>query len=120
MSRNSQAATAKNARVRGIFVEHVRRDRLLELYDGRCGICNLYVNPRTFDVDHITPASRGGEHSYANCQPTHPHCNRLKANMTEDEFDRFWPRNKRTKRLSYRNHGLARRKRIAAPSARAA
>lgn len=120
-SKRFQAAGKRKAKVRGIFVEHVRRDRLLQLYEGRCGICGQFVNPRTFNIDHILPASRGGEHSYANCQPAHPSCNSAKADMTIEEFDRFWPVKGKRRKNSYTNrHGLGLRKRIGYAPARAA
>jgi 5-methylcytosine-specific restriction endonuclease McrA len=79
-------ASKKKAKVRGTFVEHVRRDKLLERYEGNCGICRLPVNPKTFEVDHIFPAHHGGTHSYENCQPAHPACNRLKGNLKPDDL----------------------------------
>lgn len=86
MSRNKfKAAGSKKAKVRGEFVEHVRRDKLLARYDGCCGICGLAVNPQTFEVDHIIPRSKGGTHCYANCQPAHAWCNRLKGNLMPEE-----------------------------------
>ena len=45
---------------------------------GRCGICRKKVDPADWHLDHIVPLSRGGEHSYANVQVTHPFCNESK------------------------------------------
>lgn len=82
MARRPKAACKpKKARVRGVFVEHVRRDELLKRWDGCCGICGRKVNPKSFEVDHIIPASKGGHHAYWNCQPAHPICNRLKGDL---------------------------------------
>jgi 5-methylcytosine-specific restriction endonuclease McrA len=64
----------------GVWVEHVEPLVVLELDDGVCGICGEDVDPFDFDMDHIIPASKGGEHSYANVQTAHPACNQRKHN----------------------------------------
>jgi len=51
---------------------------LLELADGVCRICGRDLNPLDFEVDHIEPLSRGGDHSYENCAPVHRGCNARK------------------------------------------
>jgi 5-methylcytosine-specific restriction endonuclease McrA len=33
---------------------------------------------QAWDLDHVIPLSKGGEHSYDNVQVTHPSCNRKK------------------------------------------
>lgn len=71
-----QRRRAKTAGVR--FVEYVDPLVVLEQADGICGICYDDVDPFAFDVDHVIPLSRGGEHSYANTQASHPTCNRRK------------------------------------------
>jgi 5-methylcytosine-specific restriction endonuclease McrA len=48
---------------------------VLERDDGVCGICGGDVDPMDYHVDHIIPLARGGEHTYANVQTTHPSCN---------------------------------------------
>jgi 5-methylcytosine-specific restriction endonuclease McrA len=72
------AASARRARIRDQFVEDVHHLVVLELDDGVCGICGEDVDPFGFDVDHIFPLSKGGEHSYANTQAAHPSCNNRK------------------------------------------
>lgn len=57
------------------FVEDVDRKVLYERDEGHCGICYRKVDPKNFHVDHAVPLSKGGEHSYANCQIAHPACN---------------------------------------------
>jgi 5-methylcytosine-specific restriction endonuclease McrA len=42
---------------------------------GLCGECHEPVDPKNWHLDHITPTSRGGEHSYENTRVTHPRCN---------------------------------------------
>lgn len=57
------------------FIEDVHPLIVIERADGVCGICGGDVDPLNFHVDHIVPLSKGGEHSYANTQAAHPHCN---------------------------------------------
>lgn len=75
----------RKARLLGAFVEKVDRFRVYDQWSGICGICALHVSRERFDVDHIIPLSRGGEHSYANCQPAHPTCNTRKHNRLPAE-----------------------------------
>lgn len=72
-----RTATRK-ARKLGAFVEVVVELVVLERADGICGICGEDVDPLAFEVDHVIPLARGGEHSYANTQPAHRLCNRRK------------------------------------------
>ena len=67
-------ASAYRARKRNQFVEHVDPEVIWERDKGICGICGDPIEGR-FDVDHIVPLARGGEHSYANTQAAHPTCN---------------------------------------------
>ena len=79
---------AKNRRalLRGAFVEYVEATAVLRRGNGLCGICGDPVNPYDFEVDHIVPLSRGGPHSYANTQPSHPTCNARKHNKLPEEI----------------------------------
>ena len=73
--------TRAGRRVRNSGARVVERvDRLLVYArgGGLCGICGDAVSVTAFEVDHIVPLARGGEHSYANTQPAHPTCNRRK------------------------------------------
>lgn len=65
----------RRARLLGRFVEDVDRRELLLRHRGICGWCDQPVDPANFHVDHIVALVLGGEHSYANTQPTHPECN---------------------------------------------
>jgi 5-methylcytosine-specific restriction endonuclease McrA len=65
----------REALKREAFVEDIDPLVVLERHDGICGICGDDVDPLRFDVDHIVPLARGGEHSYRNTQPAHPSCN---------------------------------------------
>lgn len=83
--RRRDAEQSRRARVGGYFVEHVDRLVLLERHQGRCGICGETVDSERFDVDHVVPIARGGEHSYANTQPAHGRCNQSKKNRLMHE-----------------------------------
>lgn len=68
----------------GKVVEHVDRGVLFARAVGRCGICRLQIDPtESWHADHIVPLSKGGDHSYANTQPTHAACNIKKGNRLE-------------------------------------
>jgi 5-methylcytosine-specific restriction endonuclease McrA len=66
------------------FVEYVDPLALYMRDSGMCGICSLKVSIDEFEVDHIKPLSKGGEHSYANTQISHQKCNRKKWCHFED------------------------------------
>lgn len=59
------------------FIEPVDRDVVYKMHGGRCGICHEFVGGE-FQVDHVVPLSRGGQHGYVNVQPAHPICNQRK------------------------------------------
>lgn len=69
----------------GVLVEKVSRKKLYRMYMGRCGLCGERVRENRFEIDHYIPLSKGGEHSYENCVPAHPVCNRLKADKMPSE-----------------------------------
>lgn len=68
------------------YVEDVDPLVVLERDDGVCGICGGDVDPFDFQVDHVIPLSRGGEHSYANVQVAHESCNKAKYDRLPDEL----------------------------------
>lgn len=73
----------------------IDRDVLLERDNWTCGICGERIDPSlkhpdrmSYQVDHIVPISKGGDHSWANVQAAHFHCNagkrdRIKAPVEE-------------------------------------
>lgn len=73
--KNAQYRTTRQARVLGLFVERVYRSVVFKRDKGICGICHKKVDPKNWHLDHIVPLARGGEHSYANVQVSHPFCN---------------------------------------------
>lgn len=73
---------ARRAKIRGKRIN--KKD--ITNWDTRvCGIC-LKVVEGEFELDHIIPLSRGGEHSADNLQFAHPHCNRVKWNKLSHEL----------------------------------
>lgn len=66
---------ASRFRKAGLFLEPVDREAVFKRDAGVCGICTLPVDPTSWHLDHIIPLARGGAHSYANTQVTHPACN---------------------------------------------
>jgi 5-methylcytosine-specific restriction endonuclease McrA len=77
--------TSYRAKQRDNFIEAVSHR---EVYDRDGGICYLCGEPipldvdwrdgLAFQVDHVVPVTRDGEHSYANVRATHRKCNRRK------------------------------------------
>jgi 5-methylcytosine-specific restriction endonuclease McrA len=68
----------RESRKKGQFVEYVDPIILYKRDNGICGICHKPVYMNAFEVDHIIPLARGGEHSYKNTCISHPTCNRKK------------------------------------------
>lgn len=70
----ARRAAKKGAPVR----ERVYRSVLWRRDGGKCHICGQGCDPLRWDMDHVTPLSRGGDHSYANIRVSHPACNNRK------------------------------------------
>ena len=51
----------------------------------RCQYCGDKLSDRSIEVEHILPASRGGQTSWSNCVATCKPCNKKKANRTPEE-----------------------------------
>lgn len=65
----------RRAKQREAYVEHVDPLIVWERDEGICGCCGQPADPDNWHLDHVIPIVRGGEHSYANVQVTHPLCN---------------------------------------------
>jgi DNA-binding CsgD family transcriptional regulator len=59
---------------------------LLESQEYRCALSGVQLTPKTAQLDHKTPRSKGGEHVMGNVWFLHRDVNRAKGTMTVDEF----------------------------------
>jgi 5-methylcytosine-specific restriction endonuclease McrA len=82
------------ARYYGVPYEHVNRGKVYDRDGWQCGICCepidhtlAHPDPRSASLDHVIPISRGGPHTYANCQAAHLDCNVAKSDRVGDELD---------------------------------
>jgi 5-methylcytosine-specific restriction endonuclease McrA len=74
-----KSANKRRATQKSVFVEVVDPKVVFKRDQGVCGICLTSVDPAgPWEIDHIIPLSKGGEHSYANVQLSHRKCNRAK------------------------------------------
>lgn len=80
------------ARLAGAFIEMVSPDAVYERDGWICQLCNEPIDrsaksphPKSPSLDHIVPISRGGDHSYKNCQASHLLCNCTKGNRAWSE-----------------------------------
>jgi 5-methylcytosine-specific restriction endonuclease McrA len=70
----------RRALEQGVFVEAIDPRVVFERDKGQCGICREPVDPMSpWEVDHIIPIAKRGDHSYVNVQLAHRRCNRKKA-----------------------------------------
>lgn len=71
-------------------VKRRKRQRIIDLYEGRCAYCGSRHENLT--IDHMTPRDMGGTNADDNLQPMCGRCNRKKANRMGCEF---WPDGRR-------------------------
>ena len=78
------------ARKWSAFVEQVEPSRVLERDGWICQLCMepidmtvAWPDPLSPSIDHVVPLSKGGDHSYANCQAAHLGCNCAKGAKEE-------------------------------------
>lgn len=60
---------------------------LAEAAEEKCALTGLPITPETAEVDHIIPVQKGGKHVLENLQVVHKTLNRMKSNLTQQEFD---------------------------------
>jgi 5-methylcytosine-specific restriction endonuclease McrA len=89
-AKNRQAindkAAKRRARKKTRYVEDVCRYELHARDKGLCQYCQESVAVEYMHIDHQTPLSRGGEHSYDNCVTSCASCNLHKSDKTAEEF----------------------------------
>jgi 5-methylcytosine-specific restriction endonuclease McrA len=89
-SKRAREEYRRRRRIRENWVEHVDLAVLIERDKGICQLCSRSVwieaphnHPLEPTNDHRIALSKGGEHSYANCQLACRECNTAKNNRTE-------------------------------------
>ena len=71
-----QAAKAvRRARKASVPSEPISRAVVYARDKGLCGICGKKVSFLKWHMDHKHPIAKGGSHTYANVQVSHPACN---------------------------------------------
>lgn len=67
-----------------------QRSQLINRYGAVCFYCDLiFEKMKDITFDHYIPRSKGGLDELENLRLAHLHCNRLKADMTPEEFAIF-------------------------------
>ena len=72
-----RAESNRRARRLAAHVEDIDPATCFARHNGHCYLCDKPIDGE-YHIDHVIPLSRGGEHSYRNCAPTHPRCNLAK------------------------------------------
>jgi 5-methylcytosine-specific restriction endonuclease McrA len=83
-----RAKTAKRRSLKLGVKGYFTRKTIENLYckqRGRCACCGFLLNG-DFEIDHITPLSRGGSNYPSNLQLLKPLCNKLKGSKTMEEY----------------------------------
>lgn len=76
--RNREKENRRRVRKFGNKIEKISFGEIWDRDSGICGICHCYIANGKWELDHIVPISKGGQHIYANVQVAHPTCNRKK------------------------------------------
>ena len=67
-------------------IEYLSMDIVYDRDDGICYLCGTKVEFGNWHLDHLTPLSRGGSHTYTNVAVTHSTCNLSKGAKTPEEY----------------------------------
>lgn len=82
-----KSSSKRRAIEKQVFVEAVDPSIVFDRDKGICGICRGLVERNgRWEIDHVIPISKGGPHSYANVQLSHPSCNRAKGARLPSEI----------------------------------
>jgi 5-methylcytosine-specific restriction endonuclease McrA len=60
------------------------KQRLFKQQNGHCNGCNVFLEIRLFEVDHIIPKAKGGGDYFENYQLLCGNCNRIKGSKPMD------------------------------------
>ncbi len=66
-----------------------KRLKVFQLLDGLCWYCGTKIELENFNIDHIFPRCRGGNHSFENLVPSCRKCNASKGKIKDLEIFRF-------------------------------
>lgn len=67
----------------------INREQLVKLIEDqeyRCKLSGIELTPQTASLDHTVPVSMGGEHVVSNVAWVHTEINRMKGQMSVEEF----------------------------------
>ena len=78
--------TVKQVAARKVFSPEIRND-VYERTEGKCALCGKFVRFDQFTVDHIVPLAKGGTNDLENLQCTCKHCNAMKQDLSQTEFE---------------------------------
>ena len=67
-------------------IPNTKRAQVYAKYDGCCAYCGRRITFRELDIDHFVPKSKGGGNELQNLFPSCQRCNRMKADLTIEEF----------------------------------
>lgn len=62
---------------------------LIEKQGYRCAMSGVALEPDTANLDHIVPVTEGGGHDIGNLQVLHRDVNRMKGQLSNEEFVRW-------------------------------
>ena len=82
----------RRAKKKAAYIEHVDAATVYQRDLGLCQICGVVVEAGDFNLDHKIPFSKGGLHSYSNCQTAHASCNHRKHIKLPSECAHLWLR----------------------------
>lgn len=61
-------------------------DILIMMSNNICSYCNKQIAPLDFSIDHKIPKNRGGSNELSNLQLIDIKCNKVKGDLTDEEF----------------------------------
>lgn len=81
-----ESSRRRKALIKGAdTIEIFSKNEIWERDKGICGICNEPADPMDWHLDHVIPLSKGGQHTLANVQVSHPKCNLSKKDKMPTE-----------------------------------